>query len=164
MTRTLPTAVCAGHPVAVETRAAPAKANPHAQHTRRFPLDIDLAATTARNHPPGRARPFVCLFQVCCGVNSKMVSLRTFSWAKKRPQLRLLLGGGFGGWGGYHRAVSRIFTTTARTPCDTLFCATMLTIGSWSNCLRRLSAEIRVSSGKDLMLHIIGVVGTAGGT
>ena len=49
--RTLPTAVCAGHPVAVETRAAPAKANPHTS------ISSHLAATTALNDPPGRTRP-----------------------------------------------------------------------------------------------------------
>ena len=48
MTCALPAAVCMGHPVAVETRAAPAKANPHASISSRF---------VALTHPPGRARP-----------------------------------------------------------------------------------------------------------
>ena len=65
--RTLPTAVCAGHPVAVETRAAPAKANPHTS------ISSHLAATTALNDPPGRTRPG----QVSCRTPA-------FSWAKTR--------------------------------------------------------------------------------
>ena len=48
--RTLPSAVCAGHPVAVETRAAPAKANPHTSISSRF-------GCHNRAKPPPRACP-----------------------------------------------------------------------------------------------------------
>ena len=49
--RTLPTAVCVGHPVAVETRAAPAKANPHTSISSRFGC-YNLAKRPPRACPP----------------------------------------------------------------------------------------------------------------